>query len=316
MKQLLSLCGLLSLFILPAQSQYINNQFNGPQANSSLWISDEARVGQDFTSTKGGIGLHAGDIVNAGYLEFFTPGGVRKGYIGSGGNNSIYYYSESWANHIFMGGNIGIGTASPLSKLEVSTTSSGEQSSISIHQTHTSGNPINEPTSQLLYNWYGEPKASINFHRGSAAIDGFMSFSTAANNTPIERMRIDEHGNVSIGVTNSYGYKLAVAGNMIAEKIKVKLQTNWPDYVFQESYSLPSLKQVESFIKENKHLPGVPTAKETKENGIDLGQNQAVLLEKIEELTLYLIEQNKKMEALQKKLEEQDKRLKELETKQ
>jgi uncharacterized coiled-coil protein SlyX len=73
---------------------------------------------------------------------------------------------------------------------------------------------------------------------------------------------------------------------------------------------------VETFIKENKHLPGVPTAKETKENGIDLGQNQAVLLEKIEELTLYLIEQNKKIEAQQKKLEEQDKRLKQLETKQ
>jgi len=315
MKCLLSLCIFFHLFILSSQAQYINNQFNGPQANSSFWISDAARVGQDYTSTKGGIGLRAGDIVNAGYLEFFRPGGVRKGYIGYGNDNTIYYYAEDWTNHIFMGGNVAIGTTTPVCKFEVSTTSSGEQSSLGIHQTNTSGNPINQATSQLIYSWYGQTKASINFHRGSAAVDGFMSFSTADNNIATERMRIDAQGNVSIGAISAYGYKLAVAGNMIAEKIRVKLQTNWPDYVFHESHSLPSIKELETFIKTNKHLPGVPTAKETKENGIDLGQNQAILLEKIEELTLYLIEQNKKIEAQQKRLEEQDKRLKELEAK-
>lgn len=102
-------------------------------------------------------------------------------------------------------------------------------------------------------------------------------------------------------------YKLAVGGAIIAEKVKVKLQSSgWPDYVFQKGYVLPSLKEVEAFIKQYKHLPDVPSAKEVEEKGLDVGDNQAVLLKKIEELTLYMIEINKKVE----KLEEENERLK------
>lgn len=106
-------------------------------------------------------------------------------------------------------------------------------------------------------------------------------------------------GSLGIGTNDPKGYKLAVAGNMIAEKVKVKLQTSWPDYVFDHSYKLPSLKEVEAFITKNKHLPEVPSAAIIEKEGIDLGNNQTILLKKIEELTLYLIEQNKRIEKLE-----------------
>jgi len=120
-------------------------------------------------------------------------------------------------------------------------------------------------------------------------------------------------GNVGIGTTDTKGYKLAVAGNMIAESVKVQLRSAWPDYVFAKDYTLPSLKETEKHIKENNHLPGIPSAAEVKNNGIDVGEMNAKLLKKIEELTLYVIDLNKKsssQEIMVKKLRNEVKKLK------
>jgi len=108
-----------------------------------------------------------------------------------------------------------------------------------------------------------------------------------------------EDGNIGIGTSDPKGYKLAVAGNMIAESIKVKLKGAWPDYVFVKEYELPSLNDIEKHIKEKGHLPGIPSAREAEANGIDLGEMNAKLLQKIEELTLHVIEQNKKVTSLE-----------------
>jgi hypothetical protein len=102
--------------------------------------------------------------------------------------------------------------------------------------------------------------------------------------------------------------KLAVNGNIYAKKLKIT-QTDWADYVFDANYKLPTLKEVEQYIKTHKHLPDVPSAAEVEKNGIDVGNNQAALLKKIEELTLYMIEQNKKMEAQQKEIDELKKKV-------
>ncbi|WP_316833751.1 hypothetical protein [Pedobacter nutrimenti] len=110
----------------------------------------------------------------------------------------------------------------------------------------------------------------------------------------------DANGNVSIGTTDPKGYKLAVAGNMIAESMKVKLQGTWPDYVFKKDYELPTLEQTEKHIKEKGHLPGIPSEAEVKAEGIEVGDMNAKLLRKIEELTLYLIEQQKQIQELKK----------------
>lgn len=118
-------------------------------------------------------------------------------------------------------------------------------------------------------------------------------------------------GNVGIGTINitDANYKLFVETGIRTRKVKVD-QSTWPDYVFHQQYQLPSLPDVEKYIKANNHLPDVPSADEVERDGLNLGDNQAVLLKKIEELTLYLIDINKKVDklteenaAMKKKLE-------------
>ena len=126
----------------------------------------------------------------------------------------------------------------------------------------------------------GSTKLSVNSN-GSVSVG-----STSSG--PINGMYIN--GSVGIGTTGTHDYKLAIAGKMIAEEVVVKLKANWPDYVFGENYNLKSLDEVELYIKEHSHLPNVPSAKEIDENGISVGEMNSILLEKIEELTLYIIE--------------------------
>ena len=118
-----------------------------------------------------------------------------------------------------------------------------------------------------------------------------------------------ENGNIGIGTNNTNGYKLAVAGNVIAEEIVVKLKSNWPDYVFNSGYEIPKIGDLENFINKNGHLPNIPDAKEINKQGINIGEIQKKLLTKIEELTLYLIEQNKKIEKLENDYEQLKKKL-------
>ncbi len=109
-------------------------------------------------------------------------------------------------------------------------------------------------------------------------------------------------GNVGIGTVNTSLYKLAVEGTIGARKVVVT-QASWADYVFEKDYRLPTMQELEQFISKHKHLPGVPSAEEIEQNGIDLGDMQKIHMEKIEELTLYMIALKKENELLKKKLE-------------
>ncbi len=108
----------------------------------------------------------------------------------------------------------------------------------------------------------------------------------------VERMRINREGNIGVG-TSSPDAKLTVKGDIHAEEVRVDLNVPGPDYVFEEDYDLPTLKDIETYVRENKHLPEVPSAQEMEESGIDLGVMNVLLLKKIEEMTLHLIQQNK-----------------------
>jgi hypothetical protein len=124
------------------------------------------------------------------------------------------------------------------------------------------------------------------------------SLSFRTNNQA--RMLISAAGNVGIGTTNIAGtdYKLYVDQGIRTRKVKVDMDT-WADYVFDKSYKLIKLSDLEKFIEQHKHLPDIPSAKEVEQNGLNLGENQALLLKKIEELTLYIIELNKRIEQLE-----------------
>jgi hypothetical protein len=113
-------------------------------------------------------------------------------------------------------------------------------------------------------------------------------------------MFINYAGQVGIGTTSPGSFKLAVEGKIGAREVKVTL-ASWADYVFNKEYKLMSLASLEEFIKKNNHLPNIPSAQEVKENGgIDLGDMNRRLLEKIEELTLHVIELNKEVQQLKK----------------
>ena len=110
--------------------------------------------------------------------------------------------------------------------------------------------------------------------------------------------RITLNGSVGVNAENTYSdYALAVNGGVIATAVRVKLHEDWPDYVFDEDYPLMTAEQLESYIREHRHLPGMPSAEEVRE-GYDVAEMQTALLRKVEELTLYTLRQQELIEQL------------------
>jgi len=145
----------------------------------------------------------------------------------------------------------------------------------------------------------------------------FHTSKIGSANWSIPKMVLNSEGNLGIGIS-SPSEKLAVNGKIRAQEIKVET-ANWPDYVFAKDYKLPSLQETEKHIREKGHLPGIPSAEEVKANGVDLGEMNAKLLKKIEELTLYLIQSEKKNllqnEKQQKLIDQQQRDIKYLKSK-
>jgi hypothetical protein len=117
-------------------------------------------------------------------------------------------------------------------------------------------------------------------------------------------------GTNAVAIPAGSTYKMAVGGGIITEKVRIATNgtTFWADYVFEPNYKLRSLNEVAQYIKINKHLPDVPSTAEVQASGIDLAQTQVMLLQKVEELTLYVIEQQQEIERLKKKYQRAIKR--------
>ncbi|WP_196892173.1 hypothetical protein [Aureivirga marina] len=188
-------------------------------------------------------------------------------------------------------GSIGLGTSEPKSKLDFGTNFS---------------NPSTYPNKITL--WSNGPNNYFGFGISNTNLDYFSQhnhrFYTGYNGTPgTEKMVINLNGDVGIGTTDPDGWKLAVNGRIRAKDILVET-ANWPDYVFEKEYNLPSLKEVENYIKQFGHLKDIPSAKDVESNGFYLGSMSSNLLQKIEELTLYTIKQEKEIEKLKKENKE------------
>ena len=239
-----------------------------------------------------GFSLDVAGSINA--TQVFMNGSAMESSPWTTAGNTIFYNT----------GNVGVGTNTPGYLFDVAGTLNA--TSILIN-----GSPIEAPLWDLNGNdaFYSTGNVGIGTNTPGYALDvagtinatDILINGAALPSSPWVVAGNDVSyttGNVGIGTTDTQGYLLAVAGNMIAEGLKVELQTNWPDFVFESNFDLPSLKSVEQHIFNFGHLPNIPSAKEVGENGIDVGQMNAKLLQKIEELTLYTIQQQKELDSL------------------
>jgi hypothetical protein len=255
-----------------------------------------------------------------GELGFFrngtNPTNVTVGFIkyDAGfifGNSSIadpLRFQTNSVDRLFIqnDGNIGIGTSAPEAKLSLRTTESTQGLIVSNcdivgHQSHLGFTTADRSkiglSTESYFNLYNDGKWNFN----SANTNGStlpISFSTDG----MSRLHIKADGNVGIGTANPDA-KLTVNGNIHAKEVKVDLSVPGPDYVFEETYKLRSLTEIENYIKENKHLPEVPSAKEMEQNGVNISEMNMLLLKKVEELTLHLIELKKSNDLQQREIE-------------
>ena len=233
------------------------------------------------------------------------------GFVGTESNHSLFLmagYDPKMT--ILTNGNIGVGTSTPATKLHIS--SAGNSGSLDynmiLQKTVVTDN--DKSAVGLLFSTeccgpFGK-SAIVHERTGGYGVGDlhFLNNNTIDNTNPTlvnSRMTISSNGNVGIGTPKPTS-KLTVAGNINSREVKVSVDAG-ADFVFEKEYALPSLQEVEKFVTENKHLPEIASAKEMQKEGINLSEMNIKLLQKIEELTLYLIEQEKKNTIQSKEIE-------------
>ena len=210
----------------------------------------------------------------------------------------IYFYTNNISRMMLDTlGNIGIGTEFPKQKLHI------VDGNILISRTSakapgsTNGSILfgSDITNNHLYGRWG-----IEYLSQDGA-NGLNFWQPTTSNTDVNNyvLFLNDNGNVGIGTYNPQA-KLAVNGEILAKSVKVNTNSiYWPDYVFSPEYKLMELNDLKNYVEKNKHLPGIQSAKEVGEQGeVDLGEINTKLLEKIEELTLYIIDLQKQIDEL------------------
>jgi hypothetical protein len=243
-----------------------------------------------------------------------TENNYAMQFAGSFFNQDLYFRKtnnnagQTWSKVLLeTNGNVGVGTTSPSTRLEVMPPSINESSAGVFHLRGDQawGNVLTLATdatngnddAKLLFSYRNKSKQwSIGGNNGTTDFGiwedgGDGIYGSGFGN---QRFTVAAGGNVGIGISTPRE-KLSVNGNIRAREIKVQA-TDWPDYVFEEGYQVGTLKALESYIKTNKHLPGMPSAKEVEANGIGVSKMLKLQQQKIEELTLHLIEKDKAIE--------------------
>lgn len=231
-----------------------------------------------------GTASTAGNAYGVVGIASTTGGGGAAAFGVYGSANGTNAWAGWFAGKGYFSGNVGIGTTSPSVKL------------------HVYGGTDAEPASggYIVAGSVSSTNIAIDNNEIMARNNGATS-TLYFNDDGGNIVMCNDAGNVMIGTKiPAAGYILSVDGKVMCEEIKVQTSSNWPDYVFDENYKLPSLYTLEKSIKTNKHLPGIPSAIQVNKEGILVGDMQTKMVEKIEELTLYIISLQKQIDALQK----------------
>jgi hypothetical protein len=277
------------------------NQFNSVSGvlnttsgstNMSFNINGTTRMLLQATTGALGIGITpvAGERLHVNGSTRATQFNTTNGTINTIGAADLSFRTNNTARMTILGlnGYVGIANNNPANQLQIGP------------------NPIG---------WVGNDFVAANGNGGLAiytsATDTYLwgsaDISIRPGNTGIPSIYAKSDGTVGIGTmltSNPNSYKLAVNGKIGAKDVQVEVvSTTWPDYVFDNSYNLPSLTDVAQYIHQNKHLIDVPSAEQVEKEGHSLGEMDKILLKKIEELTLYVIQQQKEIEELRKKVE-------------
>lgn len=292
----------------------------------------------------GHIGMHTTDFTTATRRWNIGLAGVESN--GNAGSNfSIWGYNDAGA-YLYTAlsiqrsnGYVGIGTSSPASKLHVEgiqgatlgkftqsnvlptnayfniqngTSSPGYFIPTLVGRSHAPGKPFGV---YLVGEAEDIVPITTDINYAAVIIDGrnktgarlFNNNVFAINSVNQNFFVVKGDGSIGIGTTDTKGYKLAVNGSGIFTKVKVKSFNIWPDYVFEEDFPLLPLNEVIHFIKHHKHLPDMPSAAEVENDGIDLGEMNRKLLQKVEEQMLYIIKMHEDMEQLKERVESLEK---------
>lgn len=246
-------------------------------------LSFENAIGNKISLWGNASGAHYGMGIQGSLLQLYTDGtgsDIAFGY----GNSGTFTENV----RITGDGKVGVGTNAPTEKMEIVT----GQGAIGWKHSYGTGNSISCRAGSFFL--FGATPATINS----------TGYALKINQGTNDGILLTTDGKILMGpiLTGASGYLLNVAGKVIAEEVRVQLNAAWPDYVFADNYNLRPLSEVEQYIKQNKHLPEFKKATEIEKEGADLGETQRKLVEKVEELTLYVIELNKQIEELKKKV--------------
>ena len=245
------------------------------------------------------ITIDGSGVANAGHMFIRNSDGTHGLFFG--GNSAditsqgqMLNLNRNTNQDIAMalgGGNVGIGTASPNHELVVQ----GDDPAFQIRDDVTD-NSANAARIELLENAGGTFNGGAFLWWNVESNKFHIGTKVSGNNTSV--IVIDRAtNNVGIGTQTPGNHRLAVNGKIRAKEIVV--ETGWSDFVFEADYKLPTLAEVEAHIKKHGHLSDIPSAKDVAKNGVALGEMDSKLLQKVEELTLHLIDMNKRLQSLE-----------------
>ena len=243
------------------------------------------------------------DSLESSLFDVFVQGG--GGHLALGGQSKVSLYTGDVLGSaperltILSDGKLGVGNPSPRYSMDVA----GSDIRLKL----ASGNGIHLRTDSYGNSYINNMNDFVsngNTNNGFLKITAQteLSFATGdAGSSGTSRMTIlGSTGFIGIGTT-APDYMLDINGTARAKEVIV--ESNWADFVFEPGYDLPSIEEVEAHIQSERRLPGMPSAEAVREHGVSIGETQTLLLQKVEELTLYLIEQEKQLEAQRKELE-------------